>query len=281
MKYSTWEEAVRWLVAQPDQQELVRACYYDPPLSQAAQRYWRSVEWRAIRELLPTPPGRALEIGAGNGIASFALAKDGWEVCALEPDPSSLVGNGAIQALAQEYELPIKVIEKFGESLPFPDDAFDLVLARQVLHHARDLRQLCAEVGRVLRPGGVLVAVREHVITFRRDLGRFLAKHPLHHLYGGENAYQLTEYVDAIRGGGLTVSKVLGPFESVVNYAPLSFEELKRECLRRLKRFPAGGVVAKLFANDAAFRMALRAVSVFDHRAGRLYSFVARKPALN
>src|SRR6266542_1569765 len=52
----TWEEAVLWLRGQPDQVELVRAGYYDDPLTEAAERYRASTEWQALRTFLPPPP---------------------------------------------------------------------------------------------------------------------------------------------------------------------------------------------------------------------------------
>lgn len=59
------------------------------------------------------------------------------------------------------------------------------VFARQVLHHARNLEMLCREVSRVLKPHGIFIATREHVISKPEDLARFLKKHPLHQFYGG------------------------------------------------------------------------------------------------
>src|SRR5208282_1658778 len=102
MMCATWEEAVRWLLAQPEQRQLVLDCFYDLPRTAAAARYARSAEWRAVLALLPSRTGNALEIGAGHGIASVALAQEGWRVTALEPDPSELVGAGAIRQLAQQ-----------------------------------------------------------------------------------------------------------------------------------------------------------------------------------
>src|SRR5690349_8888902 len=96
----TWEDAVRWLRDQPGAQAVVRDAYFDDPLLQAAERYWQSNEWHAVRQIIGIGPGRALDVGAGRGIASYALARDGFEVTALEPDPSDLVGGGAIRALA-------------------------------------------------------------------------------------------------------------------------------------------------------------------------------------
>lgn len=185
-RFGSWEEAVQWLRGQPDRRDLVLNAYYDDPLIEAAERYRCSDEWRAIRAFIGNRGGAALDIGAGRGIASYALAKDGYRVMALEPDSSDLVGAGAIRRLAEQAALPISICEQYSESLPFPDASFDIVFARAVLHHARDIGLACQEIFRVLKPGGRLVAVREHVISQRADLSAFLDKHPLHKLYGGE-----------------------------------------------------------------------------------------------
>lgn len=233
----SWEEAVAWLRGQPDMQQLVRDCYYDDPLLEAAERFWSSIEWRAIREELAGKLGRALDLGSGRGIAAYALARDGWEVTALEPDPSHLVGAGAIGSLIAEAGLSVDIITDWGEKLPFDNASFDVVHCRQALHHAADLRQMLSEVGRVLRSGGCFIATREHVISKREDLGAFLKSHPLHHLYGGENAYTLAEYRDAITAAGIVLDKCLNPFASEINTFPRTRKEIKRIVASRF-RFP-------------------------------------------
>lgn len=264
----TWEEAVETLRRDPAQQALVQACFYDDPLLAAARRFHASTEWLATRRLLSPQGGRALDLGAGRGIASYALAADGFETTALEPDPSPVVGAGAIRRLALEASLPIAVVEEWGESLPFPDGSFDLVLCRQVLHHARDLGQLCREIDRVLRPGGVMIATREHVISRREDLPAFLKSHPLHHLYGGENAFLLSEYETAIQQAGLDLVASLNPLESDINLFPMTREDHRGLLARRL--FLPRAVIGDRLMSLVGRRL---------NQPGRLYSFVASKPA--
>jgi ubiquinone/menaquinone biosynthesis C-methylase UbiE len=276
--FKTWEEAVSWLIAQPDKQDIVRECYYDFPLIAAADRYWQSEEWQSIRSYLPTKVGQALDIGAGRGISSYALARDGWQVTALEPDASDLVGVGSIQKLATEEHLPIQVIQEFGENLPFPDSSFDIVFARQVLHHARDLPQLCREISRVLKPGGKLIAVRDHVIAKKSDLQKFLDSHPLHNLYGGENAYLLTEYQDALRSAPLTIQKVLGSFDTPIHYDFHSQSTIKDKIKNRFGNVPIVNILLSVILSEPVFPLSLKLFSKIDFRPGRAVSFICYKP---
>lgn len=233
----TWEEAVQQLISQDDQRELVLACYYDSPIEECAERFYNSSEWQETLRYIPNgiTKGVALDIGAGRGIASYALAKDGWKVTSLEPDTSDLVGAGAIKELVKNDLLDITVITSKGESLPFEDDTFDLVYLRQVLHHADNLQLLCNEVHRVLKKGGLFIAVREHVINKHSDLEKFFNIHPLHRLYGGENAYLLKEYTSAIYTSGIYITNILPPYSSSINLAPWNIESIKKSYTLKLR----------------------------------------------
>jgi SAM-dependent methyltransferase len=262
----TWEQAVLNMREQPEHRDLVRACFYDDPVLGAAERYYRSPEWTALRALLPRPPGDALDVGAGRGIASFALARDGWHVVAVEPDPSDVVGAGAIRALAAAANLSIDIRMDRGERLPFEDASFDVVLGRAVMHHARDLRAFCREAARVLRPGGVFLAAREHVLSRDEDRAAFLACHPLHRYYGGENAYRLGQYREAIRGAGLRLARTLNPWASDVNLFPATRDQLRNRIAARL-HVPAAMIPGAVLTLAGALR----------REPGRLYTFVARR----
>jgi SAM-dependent methyltransferase len=271
----TWEQAVQWLRSQPDQERLVLDCYYDDPLKDAAERYYRGEEWQSIRSFLPTGGGKALDVGAGRGIASYALSREGFSVTALEPDPSAIVGAEAIRSLARESALEISVTEEFSEKLPYPDSQFDVIFARAVLHHTTDLAAACREFYRVLKPGGRLIAAREHVLSKKDDLGFFLAQHPLHKLYGGENAFLLEEYQGAIRSAGFKLMHSVAPFDSAMNIAPRTLNETREEIARRL---PVGSaVLSKALQNPAVWELTKMLLRRIDNRPGRLYSFVADK----
>ena len=273
----TTEEAVLALRGDPGQSELVRDAYLGADVVGNAERFLASGEFAAVLALVAgrVQGGAVLDVGAGTGIASYAFARSGArEVVALEPDPSEVIGQGAIRRLVGA--LPIRVEGGWGEALPFADGRFDVVYLRQVLHHARDLDALVRECARVAARGGVVIATREHVVDDDRQLAQFLAAHPLHRLAGGEHAFALPTYVAAFRKAGLARARVLGPLDSVVNTYPTIADEatLRRHPAAVLERYlgVAGGLVARLPGATFLVRRAIdRPVP------GRLYSFVGWK----
>ena len=269
---------MRWLLSQPEHAQLVKDCYYDQPIITAARRFEAGEEWLATRAWLPPAGGRALDVGAGQGVSTFALAQAGFQVTAIEPDPSDLVGCGAIARAAQACGDRIDVVRGLGEALPFRDGSFDLVYCRQALHHAANIGVFCAEAARVLRPGGTFIASRDHVISADGDLQRFRDQHVLHRLYGGESAYRQAQYLGAMRRAGLSVVRVLRSFDSAMNYAPLTAAAVGAEFQRRVRRLPGAAALVKWLAKHAAgMRLLLHLASIADRRPGRLNSFVCVK----
>jgi ubiquinone/menaquinone biosynthesis C-methylase UbiE len=275
---NAWESAVSSLLGKPEHSALVSDCYFDGTAAEAGERYWQSSEWKAVQDWLPRSRGTVLDVAAGRGIASYAMARDGWRVTALEPNPSDLVGAGAIRQMSASSGFDINVIEGMGEQLPFECEQFDLIFARQALHHAGDLGAFCNELFRVLKPGGRLVAIRDHVISRPRDLAKFYLVHPLHKYYGGENAYLLHEYIEHLRDTGFRLTKILGPFSSVINYAPYDTNSLIDAIVSRVPNICSLRRVAKWsLAKRRLLNIALIVLGAVDHRPGRLYSFIADK----
>ncbi|MBO0768846.1 MAG: class I SAM-dependent methyltransferase [Solirubrobacterales bacterium] len=104
---------------------------------------------------------RALEIGAGTGYFSLNLKQSGLirELVCTDISP------GMVRVLADNAEAleltGVSATRADAESLPFPDQSFDLVLGHAVLHHLPDLARSFSEFHRVLRPGGVILFAGE------------------------------------------------------------------------------------------------------------------------
>lgn len=268
---NTWEDAVRWCLDTPEMADLALDAYFGDPL-EAAIRYRTSPEYAEVSRVIPQVPGRVLDLGAGNGILSWALAADGWDVTAVEPDPSNLIGAGAIRMLAGQTDAPITVIEAMGEDIPLESAGFDLVVARQVLHHANDLPAFCSEMARLSGMGATILTLRDHVISGPEQLQPFLEHHPLHHLYGGENAFTLPEYRSAITSAGLSIKSEWRSFQSVMNYDPMTQDEIqgKLAAVTGPLKGPIGAVLKTL-----PFGLIAEVATALDRRPGRLVSFLA------
>ena len=122
-----------------------------------------------------------------------------------------------------------------------------------------------------------LIAVREHVISQPEDLNHFYEIHPLHKLYGGENAHLLRKYQDDIIGVGFKSLHTIAPFSSPINFAPYTLKSLQEKIAREItKKFPRCFKVATLIF--AIFWPVIKLMlNKIDRRPGRLYSFVALK----
>jgi ubiquinone/menaquinone biosynthesis C-methylase UbiE len=97
--------------------------------------------------------GRSLEIGAGTGYFSLNLLRAGMVDEAVATD-ISLGMLHELEESAGRLGVRIETAQCEADTLPFPDDSFDLVFGHAVLHHLPDLGAAFAEFRRVLRPGG-------------------------------------------------------------------------------------------------------------------------------
>jgi len=273
----TWEEAVQELRSKPENKQDILDNYFDADVETANERFAESEEFNELLKYIPKQAKTILDIGAGRGMATYAFAKNGLIATALEPDGSNDVGAGAIRILAETHHLPITVIETFGESLPFEDNTFDVVYVRQVLHHANDLEKFCKEVHRVLKPNGTFIATREHVLSKESDLQTFLNNHPLHHLYGGEHAFTLEFYLSCISKSGMTISEIIHPYASVINFAPLTKAQMRDNFANSLAKLTGGFIAKTLVSFDFIYKKMVDLKATKDHTPGRVYSFIATK----
>jgi SAM-dependent methyltransferase len=270
----SWEEAIDILRRDPVHRQLIHDAYLTSDLAENCRRFASSAEFaetlRLIRIYRPIARD-ILDIPAGNGIATVALAKAGFNVVAVEPDPSGTVGRGAIAACLATEHLDARVVDAFGEKLPFDAGSFDVVYVRQGLHHAQDLNAMVGEYARVLRPGGVLLGCREHVVeNYGASLQAFLDAQPDHQLYDGEHAFTLPDYRAAFTKASLRLVREIGPYDSPINLHPNTLESLAE----RICESPPGRILRLVAPKDLVARLGMWQLKR-SKRPGRLYSFVA------
>ena len=135
--------------------------HYAEPVAPPDPRSDRKFERisQTLREHLPCRS--FLDAGCGDG-RYFA-------VVAERPPTERIVGCDIAQriletarAASARVGLTPELVRANIESLPFEDEAFDLVLSTQVLEHVLDPAAALGELARVLAPGGTLLLSADH-----------------------------------------------------------------------------------------------------------------------
>ncbi len=96
---------------------------------------------------------RVLDVGCGPGALTTELVRRLGETSVAAVDPSAPFVAAVRQRLPE-----VDVHQASAEQLPFPDDSFDAALAQLVVHFMADPVTGLAEMRRVTRPGGRLLA---------------------------------------------------------------------------------------------------------------------------
>jgi SAM-dependent methyltransferase len=103
---------------------------------------------------------RILDAGCGSGPLSAALRARGAVVSGFDKSAGML--ELARKRLGKDADLQVADL---GRRLPYPDGTFDDAIASLVLHYFEDWTEPLAELRRVLKPGGRLIASVNHPIA--------------------------------------------------------------------------------------------------------------------
>ncbi len=101
------------------------------------------------------PDTRLLDVGCGTG--NYAATLTAATNCRISGvDPSERMLDRARPAASW-----VSLVRGSGETLPFGDESFDVVMSTDVIHHIADRDAYFREAARVLRRGGHLVTVTD------------------------------------------------------------------------------------------------------------------------
>lgn len=156
-----------------------------------------------MRMLETLEPGKALDVGMGQGRNTIYLAQQGWDVTGF--DPADLAIESARQA-ADSLDLEINTVVARAEDFDWGEDQWDLVLLSYV-----GGRNYVESVTRSLRTGGVVILEAFHLdATKNSSIGRGVVfeTNELLKLFQGFRILQY-EDVDAVADFGQQQTRVV------------------------------------------------------------------------
>src|SRR5215469_3140399 len=190
----------------------------------------------ALDWLVPVGCGLAVDLAAGTGLFTRALAGRAAQVVAIEPDRR-------MRAVLARQSPQVRVLEGWGEEMPLPDGCADAVFVSTAWHWLDPARAV-PEMARVLRPGG-----RLGVVWTSRDRGQdWVAELDLLRLPG------VSDPQDGDGGGLRTpddVRAMLDLEHSVTLPDGARFCDTERASFRFTRTLPVADVVEWLATNSA------------------------------
>ncbi len=180
--------------------------------------------FRELIDLIPSlPVEEVLDLGCVRGQVMARLSRSGLSCTGIDPCLKFLTW-------AQPFA---SVVLATGNSLPFSENCFDIVILKEVIHHLSHPREVLAEARRCLRPGGFLW-IREPVeddpiLRFGRNL------HPYWQGVRVETGLYAQDLIKLIHNSGFNIVKSGGVKGGFPNYLFFWLAEAVYQCLNALK----------------------------------------------
>lgn len=184
-----------------------------------------ALEEPVVREWVGDVRGRSvLDLGCGTGRHALWLANQGARVTAIDFSAAML---DRARSKAGTLEIDFRQHD-VGESLPFDNEHFDIVVCGLVVDHIADLGSFFQEMRRVLRPGGHAVVSTVHPAMMLRGVqARFRDPNSGREVRPASCSHQLSDYVLAADRASFQLSR-LGEF---------AVGESLADCLERARKY--------------------------------------------
>ncbi len=119
----------------------------------------RPVGEQAIARMRISPDARVLDVGCGSGWATRMLAEYAFNGRVTGIDISDEMIRVARESSRSLPNVDFEIAS--AEQLPFPDHEFTHAFSMESLYYYRNIPQALKEIHRVLKPGGLFVAIMD------------------------------------------------------------------------------------------------------------------------
>jgi SAM-dependent methyltransferase len=179
---------------------------------------------------------RVVDVGCGPGDLLRQMARgrpDWWELVGFD-----LSAGMVAQATERTQGQEVRFLVADAQSLPFPDETFDVVMARHMLYHVPDIDRAVSEAARVLRPHGRILVTTN-------------------------SAHTMPEYQDLIQGAARRFpgmeqrERVTDRFslENAPDFLKPCFGAVQAHILHGTLRFPSAQPLLEYFASHRSMTM--------------------------
>lgn len=144
-------------MASQDDFSKIQTLYFEAPdkekfFHQTTHPYFSGTEKALLDAIQPRDGDRLLEVGCGEGGNIFLLSQSKARWVGVDLFSRKL--------LFAQSQLPnCRFVCASASELPFPDELFDIVLCRDVLHHLPAREPALREIARVCKQGGKMVII--------------------------------------------------------------------------------------------------------------------------
>ncbi len=117
----------------------------------------RTINHMASRSEFLNRKARVIDLGGGfSGSARYLAKTYGWEVVVLNLSETENARGRKMNA-EQGLDHMIEVVDGSFDTIPYPDESFDIVWSQDAILHSDNREKVLDEAKRVLKPGGEMI----------------------------------------------------------------------------------------------------------------------------